>query len=294
MTLQAISVAHEPDSTARAVAPGSGWEAGLHLGFQRRGGRSVLAERRHVGPLGVQKLLYPEGERVAHCLILHPPGGLVGGDRLVVFVQMNEGAHGLFTMPGAAKLYRSDGGSVHHGVQIEVAAGAVVEWLPPELIVYDGAVGEMNLSVQLARDAVFVGWDIICWGRPAAGESYTRGRLRWSTAIDHDSRALWRERATLAGGSRTLHSATGLGGAHVSATLLAAGRCVDNQLLAACRAVPVAEDSRVGVTRLPNLCVARFVGHSAEAARAYFVALWRLLRPAFVGRAAILPRIWKT
>jgi urease accessory protein len=242
----------------------------------------------------VQKLLYPEGERIAHCLILHPPGGMVAGDRLAVSLEMKQGTHGLFTMPGAGKLYRSNGGSARYGVEIDVAAGAVVEWLPPELIVYDGAIGETSLSVRLAHDAVFVGWDIVCWGRPAAGEAYSRGHFRFVTAIDHDGRALWRERGVLAGSSPVLHSATGLAGASVSATMIVAGRSVDSALLAASRDVPAASDARVGVTRMPNLCVARFVGNSAEGAREYFVRLWRLLRPVFIGRAAALPRIWKT
>jgi len=86
----------------------TGWQAHLSLGFSRRGNQTVLAERRQYGPLTVQRPFYPEG-MPCHLYLLHPPGGVVGGDELDVQIKVEPEAHALLTTPGATKFYRSAG-----------------------------------------------------------------------------------------------------------------------------------------------------------------------------------------
>ena len=105
---------------------------------------------------------------------------------------------------------------------------------------------------------------------------------------------VWSERCHLEGGSRLLASAAGLGGAPVSAIMLAAGKSVPPELVAQCREVKLEGAARSGITAMPDIFVARYTGHSGEQAKDYFIALWRLLRPFFTGRAAVTPRIWTT
>lgn len=271
------------------------WHARLALGFAKRGAASVLVRREHVGPLRVQKALYPEGEAVCHAIVLHPPSGMAGGDRLEIGVEVGPGAHALLTTPGAGKWYRSAGAWAGQRLDFSVGADAALEWLPQESIVFDGARADMQSRVRLAADARFIGWDVLCLGRRAAGESFERGELRLETRIERDGRPLWLERGGLAGGAEMLSSPAGLAGYSVSGTLLALGPNLDASLLAACReATPAEPAARHGVTRLPDVLAARYLGHSSEAARAWFTALWRLLRPALLGRAAQTPRIWNT
>src|SRR5262245_10241542 len=98
-----------PDVNAHEPREGrAGWEASLDLKFAARGARTVLARRASVGPLVVQRPFYPEGG-VAHVYLVHPPGGVVGGDQLRLSVLAEEGAHALLTTPAATKFYRSDG-----------------------------------------------------------------------------------------------------------------------------------------------------------------------------------------
>ena len=272
------------------------WQARLALAFERRDGRSVLVERRHVGPLAFQRPFYPEGAHVCHGILLHPPAGIAGGDELAFDIRVGEGAHALLTTPGAGKWYRSAGPIGRLGQTIEVAAGGICEWLPQESIVFDGACGELQTSVELAPGARFLGSEILVFGRTGAGERFERGRLSLATRLRRGGRSLWLERGRIDGGSALLRSPVGLGGEPVCATLLLAADEVDRDgagLLEACRRITVAEGDWA-VTRVPGVLVARYRGPGAEAARRWLVALWQVLRPAVLGEPARVPRIWNT
>jgi urease accessory protein len=270
-----------------------GWRAELSLEFAYRDGRSVLAARAHRGPLVVQKPLYEEGDAVCQVVVVHPPGGIAGGDRLALKADVDAGAHSLFTTPGAAKWYRSAGPWAGQDVRLRVAGGAVVEWLPQETIVFQGARARLRARVELAGDGLYIGWDVLCLGRTASGERFGAGHVAQGSEILHEGSILFAEYAQIEGGSALLTAPAGMAGYPVTGTLLIAGRDAGRDLLAQLRAVQVPDGSLGGVTTLPRVTVARFLGRSAEAARAYFVELWRHARPAFVQRAAALPRIWR-
>jgi urease accessory protein len=270
----------------------SSWRAELHLAYERRDERTVLASRRHDGPLIVQKPLYPEGDAVCHGIIIHPPAGIVGGDVLELGVHAAERSRVLLTTPGASKWYRSAGSWATQRVQLTARAGSCLEWLPQEAILHSGALAEMHTEVTLAGDAVYLGWEILCLGRTGSGERYASGACRLRTRITRDGRPLLVEQGELAAGSRVSTSAVGLAGCSVAGTLIAAAPGVGPELVAACRADCAAAE--VAVTHTPGVLIARYLGDSSEAARRYFEGLWRRLRPALGGREAVMPRIWRT
>jgi len=270
-----------------------GWRAELGLGFERLAGKTVLARRRHDGPLVVQKPLYPEGDEVCHAIIVHPPAGIAGGDELEIEARAAQGSHALLTTPGATRWYRSSGPWAKQRLVFEAAAGACVEWLPQETILFDGALAGMETEMRLEGNAVFLGWEVLCLGRTGSGERFARGECRSRTRVWRDGRPLWLERGRIEAGGRLMQSPAGLGGHPVCGTLLAASPRADAELLAACRGEKPSAGAGA-VTLLPGLLVARYLGGSSEAARAYFAGLWRLLRPALLERAASDPRIWST
>jgi len=270
-----------------------GWEARLELRFERERARTVLAARRHVGPLRVQKPLYPEGPDVCQVIVVHPPGGIVAGDSLAISIDAGERAHAQLTTPGAAKWYRSQGLVARAETTVAAASGAFVEWLPQDTMLFDGARASIALRVLLASDARFIGWDVTSLGRTESGERFGAGSLRQSVDLVRDGTLVWCERTVLGGGSRVLQSSAILRGAPVFGTLLATGSAVDDAVIAACRAVSCAPGDG-SITLLPQVFVARYRGDSADAARMYFVTLWRLLRPVLAGRDAVPPRIWNT
>ena len=289
--MNAVAEAHLSDLLSASAD--AGWRAELRLAYQRRGARTVLAERAHRGPLVVQRPLYPEGETVCHTILVHPPAGIAGGDRLALTLELGAHAHVLLTTPGAGKWYRSAGARGELVQRIRVAEGGVCEFLPQESIVFDGALGTLATEVELAGSAVFIGAEMLCLGRTGAGERFTRGGLALRTRISRDGRPLWLERGVLEGGSALLEAAVGLDGAPVSATLLVAAPACDAGLLEAWRAIePVA--GRGAVTLLPGLLVARWLGPACEPGRAWLARLWGAARPAVAGRAMQVPRIWNT
>jgi urease accessory protein len=277
-----------------AVAFPSTWAAHLALAYTRERGRTLLRGRAHSGPLQVQKSFYPEGGEVCHNVIIHPPGGIAGGDKLSIEVDLGTGAHALITTPGATKWYKALGSFAQQQLHIHAAGGSAIEWLPQENIVFNGACSSLAAKITLTDDAKYFGWEIVCLGRTAAGEAFDAGMFQQRTEVWRDRRLLWIEQSALKGGGALLSSPLGLCGMPVFGTLIAAGCEIDAETLSSCREIDVVSDAQCGVSVLPDLLCARYLGRSTEMARQYFAKLWAILRPALIGRAVCAPRIWET
>lgn len=274
----------------------NGWHAQLQVEYALRQERTTLVGRRHQGPLLVQKPFYPEGPGLCHTILLHPPGGIAGGDRLEIEAVLGKGCQALITTPGAAKWYRCGAEPARQELRLTVAEGGTLEWLPQETILYSGARAEMLTRIDLQGDAAFCGWEVTCLGRTASGERFAAGEWRQRMELARDGIPVWEEVGLLEGGDPLLDALIGLAGQPVTALFIAAGREIGDELLEACRTATLHrwEGDRCGVTRFPGVLVARYLGGSTERCRHYFTGLWRLLRPHFAGREAHPPRIWST
>jgi len=270
------------------------WDAALDLAYAVRGGRTVLARRSSRGPLAVQKPLYPEGDPVCHTIVLHPPGGIAGGDRLSITLNLQAGANALLTTPGATKWYRSAMLEATQDVEIAAAAGAVCEWLPQENIFFNAANARNAIAVSLEPGAVFCGWDVMCLGRTASGERFESGSVRQRLRVTRAGKPLFEELGTIEGGGALLDSPVGMAGFPVCGTFLLAGIEISKPALDECRETVPAGKAKRGVTQMPELFVARYLGSSAEQAREYFVRIWNIVRPLYSRRAMQIPRIWAT
>lgn len=269
------------------------WEASLRLGFVERAGATILAERSHTGPLRVQKPLYPEDASVCHAVIVHPPGGVVGGDALDIGITAGASAHALLTTPGAGKWYRANGRSSRQDVRIDVQDNATVEWLPQETLFYRETEVEMTHEVTLATNARYIGSEILCFGRTASGETFDNGTIKQTTRIRREGKLVWHEQGEIDGAGPGMHSPFGLDGHTVCATFIACGATLDASQMRQLRD-EIDVHGRSGATQLPQVVVVRHLGGSNEAARAVMVAAWRRLRPVLLGRDAVIPRLWHT
>lgn len=267
-----------------------GWQAELQLGFQRSSTKTVLAARSQCGPLAVQRPFYPEGE-VCHAYILHPPGGVVGGDCLQMHFQVASNAHALLTTPGATKFYRSAGLQAQQHQHFHVTQGCL-EWLPQENIFFPGANIALHSTIHLDATAQYIGWEIHCLGLPAIGEQFTHGKTLFKTAVYRAGKPLLLDRLLVAS-EAALHTAAGLRGQPVMATLYATP--ATPALLEAVR--PHCQDianGSAGVTLFNGVLVVRYLGNSTAQAQRLFRHLWHIIRPLVTGRSATPPRIWNT
>ena len=288
------------------VGYGSGWTAALDLQFERAKNRSIVSRCRHNGPLRVQKPFYPE-DGVCHVYLLHPPGGVVGGDELSVSVSAGKGSAALITTPGATRVYRSAGPLSTIKYQLNVEAGASLEWLPQDSILYGGSRLSQEMEVRVASGSRFCGWDITSMGRPASGDHYSSGEFDQGFRLYVDSlpvlmeRQRWRagaEAGTEAGagavaGTGVLEASWGLSGHTVLGTFY--GFPADDDILSHLR--PRLEDISAGeiaVTLVDDVLVVRALADDAVALRQVFTDIWLSVREMINGFPPGSPRVWAT
>jgi urease accessory protein len=274
------------------------WLAQLDLDYSLEAGRCV-ARHRHTGPLRILQSLYPEGNTICHNVLVHPPGGLVGGDTLDINIRLAGGAHGLVTTPGATRFYRSDGEQAKQLTRITLDAGSRMEWLPLESICYSGCLAENRLQMELAPGAEMIGWDVTALGLPAAGKPFDSGNYCQHIEVP----GIWLERARMhAGDKLLLNSPVGMAGQRCMATLFfVAGSKLErhrrqqaldqtSEILAA-----HALGASAGATSPDGqVIVVRVLAPVVEPALDLLRQVWQAWRGHFWNCPAATPRIWST
>ena len=272
------------------------WPARLALSAARDG-TATRVHAQHDGPLRLLKTLYPEGPGIAHAVLVHPPGGLVGGDRLDIALDVQPGAHLLVTTPAATRFYRSNAGAATQAVTAQVAAGARLEWLPQETIAYSGCEGRNEVTLQLDAGASLMASEVLVLGLPAAAQPFERGRMLQHLEITGQ----WLDRGWLdAADDALLNGPCGLGGHRVLGTLVYA------QTAALPDTETLLTDSRTlldgvplsGITHLAGprgaVLLTRVVGDEVEDVTAALRRVRALWRGRLWALPASDPRIWST
>jgi urease accessory protein len=275
-----------------------GWHGHLQIHYRRDGAHTQALDR-HDGPLRVLQRLYPEGPSVCHHVLVHPPGGIVGGDRLDLALTLGEGSHALLTTPGATRFYRSAGDDALQTLDAHLAPGARLEWLPLETLAYSGCLAENRLRFELAPGAELIGWDLLALGLPAADAAFERGRF--TQRIELPGR--WLERGVVdAQDHRLLDSPLGWAGHRVMGTLwFAAGSAIADgrreALADAARELGAVHTlaRSAGVTSPDaQVIVLRVLAPRVEPAMGLLTQVWARWRTEAWGLAPCPPRVWRT
>lgn len=288
-----VHLANQPQTYAQHIV--RSWQGKALLTYRRQGDRTIPQSQTQA-PLKLQRPFYPEGQGVCQSVVLHTAGGMVGGDRLTYDIHLNPDAHALITTAAAAKIYGDHPQPAQIEGTVRVDAGACLEWLPQEAIVFEGAQYRQHWRVELAPGATWLGWDILRLGRTARGERFCRGEVRSRFEVWHDGRLIWVDPQRLVGSEDFWHSPHALKGCPVIATMVWVGVMPDTSLVTMARdawnAMANSTDE-IGVTRLQLGLLCRYRGHSTTEARRWFTAVWNCLRPHYAGRPACVPRVWQ-
>lgn len=287
MSLSFAQAGVEVLNEVAAVKNDSGWHAQLHCQFDA-GPSKTIVRRNHVGPLAIQRPFYPEGD-VAHVYMLHPPGGVVGGDQLLLDVQVNANAAGLLTTPGATKFYRTEGKAACVSQNLNNKGGSL-EWFPQENIFFDGANVELSTRIDTASCSPLAFWEINCFGRRAGDLPFTQGNVSTTLSVYRDATIQLLDRFVLTN-EDALNRSTGLRGNCVNGLMLLSP--LPSESVNAARAVLGAYSSFC-TSCIDDMLLVRYLGDSAEQAKAGFVKLWTQHRMSLSQRQACAPRIWLT
>ncbi len=283
------------DTQKEASQISTGWHGSLDLVYVHDNGTTKLIHNQVRSPLKVQRPFYPEGEAVCHSVVLHTAGGMVGGDRLSQTIHLKPNAQALITTAAASKVYRSNGQDARQTIELQIEAGAYLEWLPQETIVFNGAIYQQDLRVELAPQASWLGWEITRFGRSARGETFLQGEWRSHTEVWQQGHPLWIDRQWLPAGEDMINSPHGLAGQPIVATLSWIGQPVSREILDTARILWNSKERQgeAGVTQLISGLVCRYRGASTLEVRNWFTDIWQLLRLSSVGRSVTKPRVWQ-
>lgn len=286
----------------------SQWLASLELQLGHSPYGTQLTKTKRCGPLTIQKAFYPEGRDCAHLYLLHPPAGIVSGDELQVKIDVQQNAHTLVTTPGANRFYRartdlSIGDPKQTQItQINLEADAKCEHFPQETLVYNQANGVNNVEVKLQNSSVYCGWDITCLGLPSSSEDFSAGRFTQLNTLYRDDILIYHDKVLIEPESNIQHHAAGLAGNTVFGTFLAyapSDQISDTQrshLIEQLRKVVAQHDANnlISITDIRQLLVMRYLGQQAHQCKDLFIELWKLVRPLYINKQGIQPRIWFT
>jgi len=240
----------------------------------------------------------PAADDPVLAVLLTTSGGLVAGDRLDIAVRLTTGAAAHVTSSAAEKIYRSLGPTTAIRQSFSVAAGATLEFLPLETILFDGARLCRETTIDLGPGAGFLGGDILVFGRRARGEGFTKGFLREVWQVRRDGRLVWGDALHLEDDlAGVIGDPACFDGAAAFATMILAPSGRDPRgFLDHARTIQSASATgslRSGVTAVAGLVIARWLAADAAALRRAYMDLACHLRQAAMGLPPRIPRLWQ-
>lgn len=296
-----------PTNSLALTSSKNAWLASLTLEFSFTPSGSQLTKTMRKGPLSVQKAFYPEGKDCAHIYLLHPPAGIVSGDELTIEINVNKQAHCLVTTPGANRFYRArEDLSIGDSKQVQMckvtlAEQAICENFPLETIVYEGADGFNTVDIHLTKNSYYLGWDITCLGLPRSNQPFNNGQYSQLNRVYCDDTLIYHDRIAIKPTNPLKTHIAGLNKHSVFATFIAyaANKLIQSEqrlLIEQLRAL--IEDNqaqeKISITQIRQLLIIRYLGEHAEECKALFIALWQVIRPVYLNKKGVVPRIWHT
>ncbi|KZY67003.1 MULTISPECIES: urease accessory protein UreD [unclassified Oleiphilus] len=290
---------HNPLDGLSSYGSDRAWEANLHLSYALKSNRTIVSDMRFKGPLRVQRPFYPEQGR-CHTYLLHPPGGMVSGDKIDISVDVNEGAESFITTPSAGKLYGADSENVvqTQNIELNVADNATLEFLPQENILFDRANGKLSTSINLSKSSKFIAWDMLSFGRPHGGYHFKSGSLDQLLQIKIDGKLVLHEGFKTDDDLTILSSPVGMmGHLHMGSLFIVVPKKIEHYVAwtEQARELLVNDETlRMAATQRNGVLMIRALSDDIEMLRNAFIKVWQGLRLAVLEQEPVMPRIWLT
>jgi urease accessory protein len=269
-----------------------GWQGHLQLTYRHNRAKTQAVQNQGTAPLKVQRSFYPEDAAICHNTILHTAGGIVGGDKLQIDIDLQPQSRAVITTAAAGKIYGGNGTPATQSIVQNIGENACLEWLPQETIVFNQAIFHQHLRVNLAATGSWLGWEINRFGRTARGERFTQGEWKSATEVYRQGKPIWIDRQVLYG-DEMVDSPHSLAGHSIVGSLAWIGGEVSKDLVVEARSIFGGEPSKIGVTRLTEGLLCRYRGDSNTEVRQWFTAVWHLLRHSFLQSPPIHLRVWQ-
>ncbi|OUV63567.1 MAG: hypothetical protein CBC79_00760 [Gammaproteobacteria bacterium TMED119] len=280
--------------TAASINQEAGWQASLDLAYANKNGKTCLVKKQHKGPLMVQKPFYPEAEHCCHTYLIHPPGGIAGGDQLQINSHLQDATHALITPPAATKFYRSIGPQAQQQQTLHVEDNAILEWLPQETVYFCAANVLNKTIIHMKESSSLMAWEIQCLGLTAQQQHFEHGQCLQRLEVWQDGRPLMLEMNRFIGGDDFLHSACGMHNHKTLATFIIKDphQYLDGAMLDSFK--PTQDVMVTACTYVNGLYIIRALGKYAEDIKNYFIQIWQHVRPIMLNLDPCSPRIWMT
>lgn len=284
-----------------ALTSHKSWLAQLELIFSKEGQeRTQLIHQKHLGPLLVQKTLYPEKEPICHAVILHPPAGIAGGDTLNISISLQSNAQVVITTPGATKWYKSNGHLASQKTDIHLQAQAHLDFLPQENIFFDASNAFNQITIHQNQNSSLIGWDISQLGRTAAGEDWSGAHLKSEIELYFENDLAWVESAQIEAADLAKDFSCALDQFRVMGTMWLSSQAASSELLEQLALnLPWSDDVRIGASRIElvhqhGFILVRGVAKEVENLKYYFINIWLKFRQPISGIAPMPLRLWST
>ncbi len=253
------------------------------VAFDLRDGRTRLGDLYQRDPC---RVLFPEPEpgEPPLAVLLTTSGGVTDGDSLKMAIKIGPGASAVATTQAAEKIYRAAKGGGHCAIDVavHVSEDAVLDWLPQETILFEGARLKRRTVAEIEPGGSLLACEMVVLGRAASGERFTRGLLLDAWSVRRTGRLVWTDTLRVEGETPT---GAGFGAANALATVVGVWDEPHSRFERARALLETAEEVRAGVTLVNGVMVARLLGEATmvRAATIRFLTDFRRCR---------LPRVW--
>jgi urease accessory protein len=245
--------------------------------------KSGVTRRSRVHEEGSLRVRFPNVTGATpEAVIVNTGGGMAGGDRFAIALEVGAGARLIADTAAAEKIYRSTGADAALDVTLAVAAGGQLAWLPQETILFDRARLSRRIDIDLAEDAALIMAEAIVFGRAAMGESVREGHWSDRWRLRRGGRLVFAENVTLDGAiaDKLARPAVAAGAIALATIVIVPG---GEATLAAVRALDFAGEA--GISAWNGIAVVRLVAREGAALRRDLIAMLAAL-----GQS--VPRLW--